>query len=388
MHLPSLLRQVTGPFLYVSWSMYPLLFMAIESKIATDCLGFQFRMLTMCFSGIATMKLYLWLVVWKLSSQYSELVDYNKKKFTKIIFVHQLLFSMIEITLFLSALNFENKDDNASCQYPSVSAFRSIFPLWSGSHIMGGILMWLFNLKVFFKYATDPVYISQSLNQKVLSAISLTATFSILPSLLEVANTLPVWNILALGLDWIISTIFFVGFALEANTRASMNIPYVRTFTLHLLRSEIIHYAILAIASTLSMGAQTLLLRGYYEKNPGKPPCLFFSSLIGESSAFAYLLLFGYAGFKYRQLWNEIRLQEYQIAEELEELEEKLTPDPVNHIVVENQEGCIICLEDYKVSDQVITLNPCKHVYHFTCLKNWVQDKHNTCPKCRAKIVV
>ena len=45
------------------------------------------------------------------------------------------------------------------------------------------------------------------------------------------------------------------------------------------------------------------------------------------------------------------------------------------------QDSCVICLCDYKLKQNVITLT-CKHEFHFDCIKQWL-DQNTTCPKCR-----
>ena len=50
------------------------------------------------------------------------------------------------------------------------------------------------------------------------------------------------------------------------------------------------------------------------------------------------------------------------------------------------KEACPICLETYKVSDQIIKL-PCEHLMHKKCLKSWLQI-NASCPMCRAPIVL
>ena len=50
--------------------------------------------------------------------------------------------------------------------------------------------------------------------------------------------------------------------------------------------------------------------------------------------------------------------------------------EKINHF----QTNCTICLEDYKNNSEVIYLF-CKHIFHFKCLKNWL-DKNILMPKC------
>ena len=45
---------------------------------------------------------------------------------------------------------------------------------------------------------------------------------------------------------------------------------------------------------------------------------------------------------------------------------------------------CCICLNDIKISDEVVKL-PCNHIHHWNCCINWLKCKHN-CPMCRFEI--
>ncbi|TGZ78538.1 hypothetical protein EX30DRAFT_359766 [Ascodesmis nigricans] len=45
---------------------------------------------------------------------------------------------------------------------------------------------------------------------------------------------------------------------------------------------------------------------------------------------------------------------------------------------------CAVCKDELNVGEEVCQL-PCKHVYHFDCVKTWL-EAHNTCPICRSPI--
>jgi len=48
------------------------------------------------------------------------------------------------------------------------------------------------------------------------------------------------------------------------------------------------------------------------------------------------------------------------------------------------QSSCTICMEDFKVGDDVKTL-PCLHLYHMSCIDAWLR-RSNGCPICKARI--
>ncbi|GAV78269.1 zf-RING_2 domain-containing protein, partial [Cephalotus follicularis] len=49
---------------------------------------------------------------------------------------------------------------------------------------------------------------------------------------------------------------------------------------------------------------------------------------------------------------------------------------------VYNSDDCVICLEDFKNGDECTVLAHCKHMYHKSCISQWLL-KHIRCPLCR-----
>ena len=43
---------------------------------------------------------------------------------------------------------------------------------------------------------------------------------------------------------------------------------------------------------------------------------------------------------------------------------------------------CNICMEEYKLEDSIVELS-CKHLYHESCIKNWLCNEKISCPVCR-----
>ena len=48
------------------------------------------------------------------------------------------------------------------------------------------------------------------------------------------------------------------------------------------------------------------------------------------------------------------------------------------------QKDCVICCEEYKKGDQLLTL-PCVHIYHKKCIATWLQQQ-SSCPVCKFEI--
>ncbi len=73
---------------------------------------------------------------------------------------------------------------------------------------------------------------------------------------------------------------------------------------------------------------------------------------------------------------------------------EEASPPEEERCETEETEGitkthkfCPICLEEYEKGDDVCTSkNACKHLFHTTCILDWLTD-HDDCPNCRAPFV-
>ncbi len=59
----------------------------------------------------------------------------------------------------------------------------------------------------------------------------------------------------------------------------------------------------------------------------------------------------------------------------------------INIIKKENLNDCAICLDDYKLDDNILILN-CNHNFHEKCIENLIpnQNQDNLCPLCRKTI--
>ena len=47
-----------------------------------------------------------------------------------------------------------------------------------------------------------------------------------------------------------------------------------------------------------------------------------------------------------------------------------------------NGEKCVICMQKYKIRENVLLLNKCCHHFHKRCLIRWIK-KNKSCPICR-----
>lgn len=64
--------------------------------------------------------------------------------------------------------------------------------------------------------------------------------------------------------------------------------------------------------------------------------------------------------------------------------------DPVKSTTTdadEVTETCAICMEDYKIDQDVVVGHNCAHMYHKECLLKWMSAKHDSCPYCRTYVI-
>ena len=54
---------------------------------------------------------------------------------------------------------------------------------------------------------------------------------------------------------------------------------------------------------------------------------------------------------------------------------------PVKKITRDNEESCVICLQNFQEGDQVCEF-PCKHEFHTECIDPWLR-KNTLCPCCK-----
>jgi hypothetical protein len=56
---------------------------------------------------------------------------------------------------------------------------------------------------------------------------------------------------------------------------------------------------------------------------------------------------------------------------------------------VKDGNTCTICIEDFKENKSRVSITPCKHVFHYQCLSNWmVKNVMNPkCPNCNFNLI-
>lgn len=44
-------------------------------------------------------------------------------------------------------------------------------------------------------------------------------------------------------------------------------------------------------------------------------------------------------------------------------------------------ETCTICIEDFKLNENILVIKKCKHSFHKKCIQTWINEKE-ICPNC------
>lgn len=73
---------------------------------------------------------------------------------------------------------------------------------------------------------------------------------------------------------------------------------------------------------------------------------------------------------------------------------EGLTDEEVNRLpklkystANEKFNECAVCLDNFKIDEECVSIPNCLHLFHYECIKKWLHDKR-TCPNCRCDIKV
>ena len=57
--------------------------------------------------------------------------------------------------------------------------------------------------------------------------------------------------------------------------------------------------------------------------------------------------------------------------------------------LVNDCECCSICIENFEVGVSEVSVTPCNHIFHFECLKKWIDDNvlNPKCPNCNYNLL-
>ncbi|KAL4353554.1 hypothetical protein GQ457_06G037970 [Hibiscus cannabinus] len=55
--------------------------------------------------------------------------------------------------------------------------------------------------------------------------------------------------------------------------------------------------------------------------------------------------------------------------------------------LIDPPERCAVCFNDFEGEEEIRRLANCRHVFHRSCLDNWMGNGKKTCPLCRTNCV-
>ena len=90
---------------------------------------------------------------------------------------------------------------------------------------------------------------------------------------------------------------------------------------------------------------------------------------------------------RFRLVTPHVNVQPVIIENEAEDEEEGMIPaidisiKTLERETILESENCMICLEEL-VGGLEVTVMPCSHVFHGTCIIRWLKQSH-VCPMCR-----
>jgi hypothetical protein len=94
-------------------------------------------------------------------------------------------------------------------------------------------------------------------------------------------------------------------------------------------------------------------------------------------------LLFNFCLVELIDFWLGRAKQDQETDEHLLELIPETTIQNTEKLP-EEKKSCIICLSDYEVGENILTLS-CTHSFHTNCIRDWL-NSHNNCPICKHEI--
>jgi hypothetical protein len=156
-------------------------------------------------------------------------------------------------------------------------------------------------------------------------------------------------------------------------------------------RHSRIFAGILAVFALAGLGGLGFLVCLSLQENPdsesgGKAPD---DSLVNALTV--AVALPACVGGKYVYSWWADRKEKAHEAEEKERRQRYIAKFPLRTLDANDMEaaagaarGCPVCLDDFSLSDDRITL-PCFHNFHKDCIGGWL-DQHSLCPVCRYDI--
>ena len=98
---------------------------------------------------------------------------------------------------------------------------------------------------------------------------------------------------------------------------------------------------------------------------------------------------------EYRQNIDNERIEKEKKIENNKKIIDKLLENELKEkiynkdLIINDCETCSICLENFECEKSQISITPCKHIFHFNCIKKWILDNvlNPKCPNCNFNLL-
>ena len=108
-----------------------------------------------------------------------------------------------------------------------------------------------------------------------------------------------------------------------------------------------------------------------------------------------YIFLKRKMEIEYRQSIDNERIEKEKKKENNKKILDKLLENELKakiytkDLVLNDCESCSICIENFESGKSEISITPCKHIFHFSCIQKWILDNvlNPKCPNCNFNLL-
>ena len=98
---------------------------------------------------------------------------------------------------------------------------------------------------------------------------------------------------------------------------------------------------------------------------------------------------------EYRQNIDNERIEKEKKIENNKKIIDKLLENELKakiytkDLLINDCESCSICIENFEYGKTEVSITPCKHIFHFDCIKKWILDNvlNPKCPNCNFNLL-
>ena len=108
-----------------------------------------------------------------------------------------------------------------------------------------------------------------------------------------------------------------------------------------------------------------------------------------------YIFLKRKMEYEYRQSIDNERIEKEKKIENNKKILNKLLENELKakiytkDLAINDCESCSICIENFECGKSEISITPCKHIFHFSCIQKWILDNvlNPKCPNCNFNLL-